>query len=62
MLRIIFGIVLGLLVACPALAAVLLAIVGSVAVAAATYPPLLVAAAGIWAWPRIASRVRGWLA
>ncbi|MYS72356.1 hypothetical protein GTY88_18300 [Streptomyces sp. SID5926] len=62
MMRIIFGIVLGLLVACPTLAAVLLAVVGSAAVAAATYPPLLVAAAGIWAWPRITSRVRGWVA
>lgn len=62
MMRIIFGIVLGVLVAYPTLAAILLATVGSVAVAAATYPPLLVAAAGAWAWPRITRRVRGWWA
>ncbi|MER7963588.1 hypothetical protein [Streptomyces ardesiacus] len=62
MMRIIFGIVLGVLVAYPTLAAILLATVGSVAVAAATYPPLLAAAAGAWAWPRITRRVRGWWA
>ncbi|MEU9215409.1 hypothetical protein AB0D47_02570 [Streptomyces sp. NPDC048376] len=62
MMRIIFGIVLGVLVACPTLAAILLAILGSVAVTAATYPPVLAAAAGIWAWPRITTRVRGWWA
>ncbi|PAK25802.1 hypothetical protein CJD44_14335 [Streptomyces sp. alain-838] len=62
MMRIIFGLVLGLLVAHPTLAAALLAIVGSVAAAATTSPPLLAAAAGIWAWPRITSRVRGWVA
>ncbi|MFD5050857.1 hypothetical protein ACFWMH_10500 [Streptomyces tendae] len=62
MMRIIFGALLGLLVAFPALGAILLATVGSVAVAAATYPPLLAAAAGVWAWPRITRRVRGWWA
>lgn len=62
MMRIIFGALLGLLVAFPALGAILLAIVGTAAVAAATYPPLLAAAAGIWAWPRIARTVRRWAA
>ncbi|MFG3110549.1 hypothetical protein [Streptomyces tendae] len=62
MMRIIFGILLGLLVACPTLAAILLAILGSIAVAVATYPPLIAVAAGIWAWPRITARVRGWVA
>ncbi|WP_411078492.1 hypothetical protein [Streptomyces sp. cmx-10-25] len=60
MMRIIFGALIGVCVACPALAAVLLAVVGTAAVAAASYPPLLVAAAGMWAWPRITRTVRGW--
>ncbi|WP_329474027.1 hypothetical protein OIE75_20345 [Streptomyces sp. NBC_01723] len=60
MMRIIFGALLGLLVAFPALGAILLAIAGTAAVAAASYPPLLAAALGVWAWPRISRTVRGW--
>ncbi|MFD4259974.1 hypothetical protein ACFWR9_20735 [Streptomyces sp. NPDC058534] len=62
MMRIIFGALLGLCVAYPTLAAILVAALGTIVVAAATYPPLLVAAAGVWAWPRITRTVRGWTA
>ncbi|MFH9977924.1 hypothetical protein ACH4ND_01425 [Streptomyces sp. NPDC017179] len=58
MMRIIFGALLGLLVAYPSLAAVLGAAVATVAV----QPPVLAAAVGIWAWPRITARVKGWAA
>lgn len=56
MMRIIVGSLLGLLVAYPALAELLTAAV----LAAVSYPPLLVAAAGMWAWPAIDRTVRGW--
>lgn len=56
MMRVIFGALLGLLVAYPALLAVVLAVVA----AAVSQPAVLAAAAGIWAWPRITSRVRRW--
>lgn len=58
MMRIIFGVLLGLLVAYPTLAAIL----GAVVATLATQPPVLAAAAGIWAWPRITARVRRWTA
>jgi hypothetical protein len=56
MMRLIFGAVLGLLVAYPSLLAVVLAVVA----AAVSQPAVLAVAAGIWAWPRIARAVRGW--
>ncbi|MDX3559051.1 hypothetical protein PV729_46670 [Streptomyces europaeiscabiei] len=58
MMRIVFGALLGLLVACPPLASVVLA----VAVAVASQPVVLAFAAGVIAWPRITRRIRGWTA
>ncbi|MFJ8192810.1 hypothetical protein ACIQ8D_24065 [Streptomyces sp. NPDC096094] len=58
MMRIIFGALLGLLVAYPALAEILGAVVATIIV----QPSVLAAAAGIWAWPRITRIVRGWAA
>ncbi|MFK4797807.1 hypothetical protein ACI3K5_03825 [Streptomyces sp. MPA0124] len=54
MMRIIFGIVLGVLVAYPTLAVAVTNLI--------VQPPVIAAAAGIWAWPRITRRVRGWWA
>ncbi|MFM9681123.1 hypothetical protein [Streptomyces brasiliscabiei] len=56
MMRLIFGAVLGLLVACPSLLSVVLA----VAVALMSQPVILAVAAGIIAWPRITRRIKGW--
>ncbi|MET7914444.1 hypothetical protein ABZU45_00635 [Streptomyces avermitilis] len=56
MMRILFGAVLGLLVAYPALLAVVLAVVAAVV----SQPAVLAAAAGVLLWPRIARTVRGW--
>ena len=58
MLRLIFGALLGLLVACPTLLAVVLA----VAAAVVSQPAVLAFAAGVILWPRIARRIRGWAA
>jgi hypothetical protein len=58
MMRLLFGALLGLLVAYPSLAAVVLA----VAVAVASQPVVLAFAAGVIAWPRISRRIRGWTA
>jgi hypothetical protein len=58
MMRLIFGAVLGLLVAYPSLLAVVLA----VAAAAVAQPAVLAFAVGVLLWPRIASAVRGWTA
>lgn len=58
MMRLIFGALLGLLVAYPTLLSVVLA----VAVAAASQPVVLAFAAGVIAWPRITRRIRGWTA
>ena len=58
MTRLIFGVLLGLLVAYPALLAVVLAVVA----AAVSQPAVLAFAAGIWAWPHITRTVRGWTA
>jgi ABC-type dipeptide/oligopeptide/nickel transport system permease subunit len=58
MMRILFGALLGFLVAYPTLAALLGAVVATIAV----QPPVLAAALGIWAWPRITRTVRGWAA
>lgn len=55
-MRIVFGAVLGLLVAYPAL----LAIVLTVAAALVSQPVVLAFAAGVILWPRITRRVRGW--
>ncbi|MFJ8109967.1 hypothetical protein [Streptomyces sp. NPDC096132] len=52
MMRIVFGVVLGLLVAYPALLSLLLGVVAQ--------PPVLAFAAGVLLWPRITRRVRGW--
>lgn len=57
-MRLVFGAVLGLLVAYPALLAVVLAVVAAVV----AEPAVLAFAAGIWAWPRIARAMRGWAA
>lgn len=56
MLRLIFGALIGLLVAYPALLALLLAAVATVI----SQPAIIAAAIAIWAWPRIAPTVRGW--
>jgi hypothetical protein len=58
MIRIIFGALLGLLVAYPSLASVALA----VAAAVASQPAVLAFVAGVIAWPRITRRIRGWTA
>lgn len=58
MMRLIFGAVLGLLVAYPALLAVVLAVVAAVV----SQPAVLAFAAGVLIWPRITRRVRGWTA
>lgn len=58
MTRILFGAVLGLLVAYPSLLAVVLAAV----VAVVSQPVVLAFAAGVIAWPRITRTVRGWTA
>lgn len=55
MMRIIFGALLGLLVAYPALLAVVLAVTA----AALSQPAVLAFAAGILLWPRITRRIRG---
>lgn len=58
MMRILFGALLGLLVAYPALLAVVLGIVA----AAVSQPAVLAFAAGVLLWPRITRTVRGWTA
>jgi hypothetical protein len=54
--RLAFGAVLGLLVAYPALLAVVLAVVAALA----SQPLVLAFAAGVLLWPRIALRARRW--
>ena len=56
MMRIIFGALLGLLVAYPNL----LSSVLTVAAAVASQPVVLAFAAGVIAWPRITRRIKGW--
>ena len=56
MMRIIFGALLGLLVAYPTLLSVVL----TVAAAAVSQPVVLAVVAGIIAWPRITRRTKGW--
>jgi hypothetical protein len=56
MMRIMFGALLGLLVAYPAL----LAIVVSIASVVLMQPVALAFAAGVILWPRLARTVRGW--
>lgn len=56
MMRLIFGALLGLLVAYPSLLSVVLA----ATVALVSQPVVLAVAAGITAWPRINRRIRGW--
>jgi hypothetical protein len=56
MMRVLFGAVLGLLVAYPALLALVLAAVA----AAVAQPAVLAFAAGVLLWPRIGHRMRGW--
>lgn len=53
-----FGAMLALLVLHPSLAAVVLA----VATAAVSQPAVVAFAAGVWAWPRISQRIKGWWA
>lgn len=52
MMRLTFGALLALLVLYPTLAAAALTL--------AAHPAVLAFAAGVWAWPRIADRIRGW--
>ncbi|MFD4527834.1 hypothetical protein ACFWP7_28670 [Streptomyces sp. NPDC058470] len=61
MMRILFGAILGLLVAYPALLAFVLAVVAVVA-AIVSQPVVLAFAAGVLLWPRIARTVRRWAA
>lgn len=56
MMRVLFGAVLGLLVAYPALLAIVLTVVA----AAVAQPAVLAFAAGVLLRPRITSRIRGW--
>ena len=56
MMRVLFGAVLGLLVAYPALLALVLAAVA----AAVAQPAVLAFAAGVLLWPRITRRMRRW--
>jgi hypothetical protein len=56
MMRIIFGALLGLLVAYPTLLAVVLAVVAALV----SQPPVLAFTAGVVLWPRITRRIRGW--
>jgi len=56
MMRLLFGAILGLLVACPALREVVFTAVG----VALSQPPVLAVLAGVLAWPRITARVRRW--
>ena len=56
MKRLAFGALLGLLVAYPALLAVVLAVVATVV----SQPAVLAFAAGVILWPRIARRTRRW--
>lgn len=58
MMRVLFGAILGLLVAYPALLALALAAVA----AAVAQPAVLAFAAGVLLWPRITRRMRGWTA
>lgn len=57
MLRLIFGAVLGLLVAYPTLLAIVLAIVAALA----SHTPVLAFAAGVILWPRVARTTRRWV-
>ncbi|MBD9735216.1 hypothetical protein IGX29_26110 [Streptomyces sp. H28] len=54
MMRLIFGALLALLVLYPAAT--------DAALTVATHPAALAFAAGVWAWPRIAQRIKGWTA
>jgi O-antigen/teichoic acid export membrane protein len=56
MTRLIFGAVLGLLVAYPALLAIVLAVVATLV----SQPAVLAFAVGVLLWPRIARRARRW--
>lgn len=58
MMRVLFGAALGLLVAYPALLALVLAAVA----AAVAQPAVLAFAGGVLLWPHLARRVRGWTA
>lgn len=58
MMRLVFGALLGVLVAYPALLAVVLAVVAAVV----AQPAVLAFAAGVLLWPRIARAFRGWTA
>lgn len=57
-MRLAFGAVLGLLVAYPALLALVLGVVAAVV----AQPAVLAFAAGVLLWPRITRRIRGWTA
>jgi hypothetical protein len=56
MMRIMFGAILGLLAAYPALLAILL----SIASVALAQPVVLAFVAGVILWPRLARTLRGW--
>ncbi|WP_203688931.1 hypothetical protein [Streptomyces sp. SID12488] len=58
MMRVLFGAVLGLLVAYPALLALVLTAVAAIV----AQPAVLAFAAGVLLWPRITRRIRGWTA
>ncbi|MFF1702591.1 hypothetical protein [Streptomyces sp. NPDC058252] len=56
MMRILFGVLLALLVAVPPL----FGLAVTIGTALATQPPVIAFAAGLYAWPRLARRVRRW--
>jgi hypothetical protein len=58
MMRILFGAILGMLVAYPALLALVLTVVA----AAVAQPAVLAFAAGVLLWPRITRHLRRWTA
>jgi hypothetical protein len=58
MSRLVFGAILGVLVACPAATTVVMTVVATLV----SQPAVLAFAAGVLLWPRITAAVRGWTA
>jgi hypothetical protein len=57
---IVFGAVLGLLVAYQALASVVMAVAVTLVAAVVSQPPVLAVVAGVVLWPRVSRRMRRW--
>ncbi|MFD5572250.1 hypothetical protein [Streptomyces cadmiisoli] len=52
-MRLLFGALLALLMLCPALVEPIAAI--------AVHPAVIAFFVGVWAWPRITKRIKGWI-